>query len=289
MVSPIALNLSNFQVSEPIWQRPARRALEDPFFYKAANLWSEDEVLFLTSATDLNDDTGWRPIRPLGKGGYGMVGLWQKLDDKDAVLDSLAIKQQRYKDPQTQARLTLGTNGLSYEAALMDQLNEQQTRNIIRLRGFKDNRQEELWRFYFEFAPWGDLRLLKNNYRAWNTYFPEEFLWHVFHGLATAALALAGGEFWDFTSGEIYETGKAFVIHFDLKPENIVLGDPVDEMPSHFSNYPVVKMADFGLAQLVVWDDPQNPKYYRGLGTPGYYPPVRLLDIILWGTDVDYA
>jgi len=125
------------------------------------------------------------------------------------------------------------------------------------------------------------LRVLKNNYRAWNTYFPEEFLWHIFHGLSEAALALRTGPFRDRINGEIYGAADAFVVHFDLKPENVFLGDPSNEEGPHFSNYPTVKMADFGLAKLTGPEDRENPRRYRGLGTPGYCPPVEL-PILSW-------
>ncbi|KAF7512951.1 hypothetical protein GJ744_012054 [Endocarpon pusillum] len=272
MNPPITLDLGNFQSREESWRVPVSDALDDPFFYRAAYYWGHDETLFLNSATDLDDDRGWRPVRPLGKGGYGIVGLWQLTDNNGTVLDSLAIKQQRYRDqPQTQKQLT-AESGIAYEAGLMYQLNREECPNIIKLRGFKDNPAERLWRFYLEFAEWGDLRRLETYYRAWNTYLPEEFLWQVFHDLATAAVALAAGEFHKIgeASGPVT---NSYVVHFDLKPENIVLGDPADPNPVHFSNYPVAKMADFGLARLTNHLDPYNPVYYRGLGTPGYLPP----------------
>ncbi|ERF73546.1 hypothetical protein EPUS_08753 [Endocarpon pusillum Z07020] len=272
MNPPITLDLDNFRSREESWRLPVSDALEDPFFYRAAHYWGQDETLFLNSATDLDDDTGWKPVRPLGKGGYGIVGLWQQTDNNGIVLDSLAIKQQRYRDHTlSQAQLT-ADSGIAYEAGLMYQLNEQECPNIIKLRGFKDHPLERLWRFYLEYAEWGDLRRLETYYRAWNTYLPEEFLWQVFHDLANAALALAAGDFHKIGEASGPET-DSYVVHFDLKPENIVLGDPPDPNPVHFSNYPVAKMADFGLARSTNHLDRSNPAYYRGLGTPGYLPP----------------
>ena len=275
MKPAITLDLDDFQHSEDSWWLPVPGALADPFFYRAAYYWGQDETLFLNSATDLDDDTGWRPVRPLGKGGYGIVGLWQKTDNNGTVLDSLAIKQQRYHSkPHVQEQL-MAASGIAYEAGLMYQLNQQGCSNIIKLRGFKNHPLDRLWRFYFEFAEWGDLRRLETNYRAWNTYLPEEFLWQVFHGLANAALALAVGEFHEIGEKSGPET-DSYIVHFDLKPENIVLGDRTDLDHSHFSNYPMAKMADFGLARSTNHRDRKNPAIYRFLGTPGYYPPVRL-------------
>jgi serine/threonine protein kinase len=123
-----------------------------------------------------------------------------------------------------------------------------------------------------------DLCTLRENYRAWNTYLPEEFLWHTFHGLVATALRLETGPFQDFVTGKTYENeGEKVVVHFDLKPENVFLGEPVDTQPSHFSNYPCIKLADFGLAAMTGPDDMYNPRKYRGLGTTSYQPPVRCL------------
>lgn len=170
----------------------------------------------------------------------------------------------------------------------MRQLNDLGNVNIIKLRGFRNHAREELWRFYLEFAPWGDLRLLKNNYCAWNTHFPEEFLFHVFHGLAHAALGLKAGPFFDYNAYRVtrHKDGQAFVVHFDLKPENIFLADPIARTEYECYNYPTIKMGDFGLAAITGWFDESNPRMYSNHGTPGYIPPVShsypsLLDQVL--------
>lgn len=43
---------------------------------------------------------------------------------------------------------------------------------------------------------------------------------------------------------------------------------------SFFESYPVVKLADFGLAELTGPDDPRNPKQMYGRGSAAYMPPV---------------
>ncbi len=146
MDSPITLDLFDFQAKASTWTHVGPHALEDPFFFKAVNIWTSEEAVFLSAHTDLDDDTDWRPIRPLGQGGYGMVGLWQKFDHNDTVIDSIAIKQQNYlRNQASQAKMTHGPHGLAKEAALMHQLNLLRKRNIIKLRGFKNNGPEKLW------------------------------------------------------------------------------------------------------------------------------------------------
>jgi serine/threonine protein kinase len=78
------------------------------------------------------------------------------------------------------------------------------------------------------------------------------------------------------------------MIHFDLEPENIFLGDPVDQDDTDFSNYSTVKMADFGLAQVTGARDPENPSNYRHFGTLAYRPPVSYLDRFSWQSDANY-
>lgn len=43
---------------------------------------------------------------------------------------------------------------------------------------------------------------------------------------------------------------------------------------SLFKSYPVVKLADFGLAELTGPDDKRNPKAFHGIGSAAYMPPV---------------
>lgn len=276
MAPKIKLDLKNFSAKATTWIDIPARALKDTFFYEAIHLWPTTGVAFLTSDTDLDDDTdddtGWKPIRLLGEGGFGLVGLWQKFASDNRVIDSIAIKQQRRGSSPV-----VGEEGLAMEAALMHSLNTPPDQNIIWLRSFKSHHKQGLWRFYFEFAQWGDLYTLKNHYQAWNTYLPEEFLWQLFNSLAAAAIRLERGPFPDIdTSTYCGEKDLPIAIHFDLKPVNIFLAEPDGEQPSYYySNYPCVKMADFGEAEVTGPKDVRNPQEFRESGTPGYRPPVR--------------
>ena len=51
-----------------------------------------------------------------------------------------------------------------------------------------------------------------------------------------------------------------------------MLGYKAEE--SLFKSYPVIKLADFGLAELTGPDDPWNPKRLHGRGSAAYMPPV---------------
>lgn len=284
MVRPIRFDRRDFQARRPNdWLRIVGDALSTPFFYKAAYLWPPEFVEFLHSDTDLENPDQWKPVRPLGKGGFGMVGLWQRLSRYGTVVDSLAIKQEKQPERLVDYKLkTVGYNGMTKEAMLTIMVNpEGFHKNMVQLRGFRSNRPSKLWRYYLSFAPHGDLRLLMNKYRGWNTYFPEEFLWQIFHGLANAVQTLEKGPFDDMATGTRLPAGEAWLLHLDLKPENIFLDDPVDSPNYIFINYPTVKVGDFGIAQLSSPNDATNPTFLRYAGTEGYDPPVRLLHVSL--------
>jgi serine/threonine protein kinase len=303
-MAPRPLDLVDFRVRGWPWEFPKPKASEDPFFFKAFSHWKPEQAYFLLSTTDIDDDEGdhlWEPVRPLGQGGFGIVGLWEKRDEQRRLVDSMAIKQQRYMRGPVQELMTDSKTGLSKEAFIMYQLNQAGNENIILLRSFKDNDIERLWRFYLEYSPGGDLEQLRSNYIAWNTYLPEPFLWHVFEGLASAASTLHTGPFNDPYTGETLHRNLGMVIHLDLKPANILLGDvPARKnaekdagedgneedgeedqawSEARLWNYPTVKMADFGLAKLTHPNDKANPESYRRLGTSGYRPPVSLMHI----------
>ena len=155
---------------------------------------------------DEEEDKEWGPVRLLGKGGWGCVGLWQKRDDQNQVIDELALKEQKFKETRTPEHLEVDPRKfprLLKEAVIQRDLNKKGTNAILRLRGYKyidwGTRQlEELrrpikegrYRMYLAYAPHGDLEHLKELYRAWDHYLPELFVWHVFHRLAVASHAL---------------------------------------------------------------------------------------------------
>jgi serine/threonine protein kinase len=218
-------------------------------------------------------DETWQPVRALGKGGFGMVGLWEKRNGQGVLEDSVAIKEMErvlhggyhlHRDP-----------AVAKEAVIMKQVNDAEQghgwetqNNIIRLRSFKFFPFSRRWRFYIEFAENGDLHKLLYSYKAWNTYLPEEFLWHVFHSLAKVVVVMNQGPFFD---PETEQGVDGPVVHLDIKPDNVYLGKPDEK--ALFTHYPTMKMGDFGLSEITHSMDELNPRVYRK-GTPDYLPPV---------------
>src|SRR5665213_466255 len=70
-----------------------------------------------------------------------------------------------------------------------------------------------------------------------------------------------------------------YMIHFDIKTDNIVLGYAPDlkDRDDATSNYPVIKMVDFRLADLTNAEDGNNPRRYKRCGTKGFRTPVSFL------------
>lgn len=48
--------------------------------------WGWEAARFITSGWDTVSGQ-WRGVRPLGRGSFGIVGLWQKVNDNGEVVD----------------------------------------------------------------------------------------------------------------------------------------------------------------------------------------------------------
>lgn len=112
-------------------------------------------------------DQHWFPVRPLGKGGFGGVAVWERRDFLGDVIEETAVKQTEWCKP-----MALRTQPvLAKEAVIMQQLNKKDSENIVYLKGFKffkvDGQREATWRFYFEYCPYGDLARLGKRYKVW--------------------------------------------------------------------------------------------------------------------------
>lgn len=146
------------------------------------------------------------------------------------------------------------------------------------------------WRYYLEYAPYGDLDSLMLRYRAFNRYLPELFLWHAFDSLATAICNL------EYDQPLFPGLNHDHVLHLDVKPRNIVLGYETAhnaqriggiQAQSHqerrgdadtdlsIPEYPSLKLADFGVSVLSSRTSPVKFKQTKAHGTLGFFPPVR--------------
>ena len=126
-------------------------------------------------------------------------------------------------------------------------------------------------RAYFDYAPHGNLWELMKRYEAFDKHLPEAFIWHVFHSLAQAVLAMNDGPWTRLTTGDdgkikhIRLRNEVFLNHFDMKPENIFLGisaaeqSPTAATGSNVWNpdneYPQILLADFGFSERLTRDN----------------------------------
>jgi len=293
---------------------------KDFFYWKSLADFLRSKVPFIDSnEEDVTSDSqmnpgasgkrifndNWKAHRLLGSGGFGRVTLWVKRDAENQIVDEMAIKETKI---EMNSVWLDRPKRLAKEAVLHHHLNRTGVENFVQLRGYKeilhappehpgngdlpksyDTEENRLWRFYLEFAPYGELSRLIDRYRAWNRYLPEAFLWHVFDSLALALLAkdeLPTDPDELPTAGAYTEYDR--VLHFDIKPDNIFLGyeQPfeVDATEKHGGMtqlegetrtiYPIIKLGDFGIAELVGGkEDEVNPKALWGSGTRFYKAP----------------
>jgi hypothetical protein len=78
-------------------------------------------------------DEEWFPVRPLGKGGFGGVAVWERRNSAGEVLEETAVKQAKWE-----GRLAVKRSpAIAKEAAIMQQLNKKRSDNIVYLKAFK--------------------------------------------------------------------------------------------------------------------------------------------------------
>ncbi|EXJ92262.1 serine/threonine protein kinase [Capronia epimyces CBS 606.96] len=250
----------------------------------------ESEVFMLRDLhfeEDPDHDAEWGPVRLLGAGAYGRVGLWQKRNAKNVLIDELALKESilvRGADVKRTegSKINQDRPRLLKEAVIQHDLNVKDERAAPHLRRYKfvsDHRsnKEGRYRMYLEFCPHGSLDHLRRLYRAWDHYLPEVFVWHVFHRLAISCEALRDQppaeslaiELDKFSSIWDDQDDEALIcLHMDMKPQNVLLGyEPEDPEEN---DYPEPKLSDFGLSEYTGPSDDRNPLFYWWRGTTAY-------------------
>lgn len=109
----------------------------------------------------------WVPRYPLGKGGFGRVGLWAKLNDRCEPEDHIAIKEIQMH------HIGLYSVGLPREAVIQGHLTAMRDGKevIAQMRRYKFFPHPRVTlsdkaRLYLDFAPCGTLNDLRYRYRA---------------------------------------------------------------------------------------------------------------------------
>ena len=123
---------------------------------------------------------------------------------------------------------------------------------------------------YLKYCPDGDLRKLLYMCKAWNTCLPEDFIWHVFSQLTRGCQIMASDNFNSVGTQEPGPSDGVF-LHLDIEPQNRFLIKA--EGPSLMAEYPMIRLADFGVAALTSAAGLANLRGLWLLGTGGFFPP----------------
>jgi serine/threonine protein kinase len=234
---------------------------------------------------DDNNNEQWVPLKVLGAGGNGNVVAYVKKNSMGEVIDSLAIKQH---PAGGEFSAWVGSNEMSNEAFFQSQLNSADQDDVfVKLRRYKYYSFGPHCRLYMELAANGDLWTLRERYRAFDKYIPELWLWHIFETLALACITMEQcPKNWEpmFESDEDQPGPTKYILHCDIKPENIFIFDTTyHKVPKvrntdfktydlNFPALPKIKLGDFGLTEVTFPGDYENPENLVA-GTYGYIPP----------------
>ncbi|KAL8775998.1 MAG: hypothetical protein Q9213_008413, partial [Squamulea squamosa] len=208
---------------------------------------------------------GWQGVKPLGKGGFGMAGMWERRGEDNDIVDRMVIKQiGKHRSDKDKA----WDPSHPLEVELMRALKAKA--NIVQIKGYRRYLHQEVHRIYMEYCSFGDLHGLITEYRARRQYMPEPFICHVFLHLARACQALLQPHSPKSDPTKYKDQSRNMIAHLDIKPRNVFLGESSNERVDNAMRYPEVKLGDFGVGRFTGVADKRNPWAYRGQGTEGY-------------------
>ena len=278
-----------FDVKTSSTRRPRSESLRQKWKHAFTNTDPKRQFAaraFQFMFTDKFDSSGadrWVPVRPLGAGSYGAVGLFEHRDDDGLVEDYVVAK---YAEVCEKDSVRKNISGISREAAIMMQLNEiPNSEGVLFLRNFRHYADNKMWLHLLEYCPSLDLEGLRLTYKAMRKTFPEAFLWYTFYALAKGLVTMEEGPFGEDLKPSKVRNG-AYLVHRDLKPSNTFMGyshieqdpDKVLSDPANYMgtclDYPHAKIADFGLSKITTNGDPENTAYKQAhVGTAQWRPP----------------
>lgn len=182
---------------------------------------------------------GWKGKKFLGKGQFGIVGLWQYEGPAENApqITQVVVKQVSLDMAHSVVPWGGEMNGLS-EGKLLQKLSKVDTRHIIKMYGGNKagDRFSEMGvvvRMLLEFCPGGDLEQLMVGYDKHHVSAPREDtwsevdLWAMFHCMALGIVAMDRGTensrepAWFAKSHRpLPPAQQTEICHFDIKPDN---------------------------------------------------------------------
>ncbi|KAL8964905.1 MAG: hypothetical protein Q9183_004146 [Haloplaca sp. 2 TL-2023] len=272
----------------------ARRA-SDP------KIWQEDMAKFIRGPmgrtckeNPAKHSGGWVGKKPLGQGGQGMAGMWERVDENGQV-HQIAVKQisqHRSWNPEPPRDVPV----MKAIKRWSEKYGEKNT-GCVEYKNYVRYRRRKVHRIYMllerssihmslgilpvrgPLAPPNTmptqkvskpLHLIKpnrtqNSHSPFRRFLPELFLWDLFYSLALACRTLS----------QIPSRGGTpgwGLVHLDLKPGNVFLAPPRSWASGGIPLYPTARLGDFGCTTCTSQHDRGNPKRHIGTGTPGYRP-----------------
>ncbi|KAK3062006.1 hypothetical protein LTS18_005001 [Coniosporium uncinatum] len=119
-------------------------------------------------------------------------------------------------------------------------------------------------RFYLhtDWAPHGDLEDIIHSAYQEDRKLPEPMIWYYFQAMTEAANTKK--------NIGVIQPSELEMVHLDIKPGNFFIGSRDSE---YYSDFPIPRLGDFGLAWIGRRDDAQNPSAILDRGTPGFSAP----------------
>ncbi|KAI6711357.1 hypothetical protein JHW43_006129 [Diplocarpon mali] len=243
----------------------------------------QDEAAFLASEPTWKNriGQGWHGTKLLGKGSFGVTGLWEYLGDdpKAPALKQVVVKQSQFKEYELgskSGKTTLDEGNLGLMIAGIN------ARHIVRQYG--GNRlgdrfahMEEVVKIFLEYCPGGDLNQFipgrageSRSTKIAPEPLSEMDAWAIFNCLALGVHALDRRS--ENTFDNIVWEDDEELMHCDLKCDNVFLGFRDQD----HDRLPIAKIGDFGEAKMVPSQDLQDDEYggtYSDRGAPAFKPP----------------
>ncbi|CAG8982414.1 hypothetical protein HYALB_00007093 [Hymenoscyphus albidus] len=202
---------------------------------------------------------GWVGTKFLGKGGFGVTGLWEYKGDpaKAPAITKVVIKMTELlsEDYQGTSVDTRPRKDRLFEGRILERLSQRRNGHVV--RSFGGNRtgdrfgdMREVVKIFMEFCPGGDVDVfLPKSYpvkgEVGGMGLEEVDLWALFCCMAEGVGVIA--EMMDRTTGYAGFLRKRELVHMDLKPDNVFFG----YRNKDHQRLPIAKLADFGEAMDV--------------------------------------
>lgn len=184
------LNLDDksYEIQGKSWTERAAIRLGKLFAFETAigdDARNETVIKFLKnqpgiSKTEDDDDAVWEPVRFLGAGAYGRVGLWNKTSKEGKTLDTVAVKEMDRADAAGDAKWEPANPKeprLPREVAINRDINIKDATHSTYVRGYKFGTLRDRGRMFMRPYEHGDVDFARRMYMIYGWFLPEWYIW----------------------------------------------------------------------------------------------------------------